>query len=345
MHTSALDICLQNFQDGKVSCVEELCTQLANRILYIPTAAPIQDEDSSAKVNVIEHQEAHRFLIPIFTSEQKLKTWSVLNEHDGSYIRLLGADFCTVLKDKWLLVNEGLQGEVELQPVIVERISELMFEEVPTDNPSDVSYLGSYSLENTSSESEGIENPINYHGRVNERNFIKTVEKAVEKQGQAAQELNTIVKTVRAESGEIETPVRERKKTSENIIRDEEPLRERKITSENVKSDEELSRNRKHTQANIKSWDDEEPVRKRRKTAQEGANGAMQAWNMLKESPPLDESIPFDKISDKAAENQTKIMQTEVDPKDLGKISKKLQESTKEKSEEDEEKSIWGLFK
>ena len=329
MHTSALDICLQNFQDGNVSSVEELCKQLANRILYIPTVAPIADEDSAAKVQVVENQETHRSLILVFTNQQKLKTWSVVNDHDGSSINLLGADFCAVLKDKWLLVNEGLEGEVELQPIIVERISELMFDEVPTDSPEDVSYLDRYSLEN-SDEVKEIENPILYHGRVNERNFIKTVTNTVEEeQSQAAEEVKAIEETLKTSTS---NDIRKRKKTSANVLVDEEKA----------------PRERKHTQGSIKSWDDEEkPSRQRKKTAQEGAIGAMKAWDMLKDSPPLGESIPVNTISDKATESQTKIMQTEVDPKDLGKISKKLQKSAEEKKEssEKEDKSIWGLFK
>lgn len=323
MHTSSLLICLQSFQEGDSACIAELCKQLANRILFIPTTdVPTDDLNSETKVNVIEIREAYRSVIPVFTGEQEFKTWSVEQNHQGGFIRLMGSDLCMVISgNKWLRLNEGLETETELQPTIVKNVIEFAFENSIVSDHEGASYLERYSLENSFKDSSlefiDVENPIQYHGRVNERDFLKII------------------------------PIQKSSEVQEVINKQIEENEEDTIKNEQIELPELIEQKTQAT-TNIRAWDESDNIRKRKKTTQEGTSGAMEAWNMLKECPPLGSSVPVESISDKAVKNQTKIKEIEnLSAKDLSLLSKKLQKEFNNKSQTDqtEDKSIWSLFK
>jgi hypothetical protein len=132
---SVLNLYLQKVKEGEEAYLHKLCERLAERLVHVPTtnATAISDGDGHGmKVNVMRIKEAHRSLIPVFTSEKLLKAWAESRNDSAESIGLLGADFCAVLgKNSWLLINPGSPEACELQPYVVEMIAKAVQDDTP----------------------------------------------------------------------------------------------------------------------------------------------------------------------------------------------------------------------
>ncbi|MBX7139350.1 MAG: SseB family protein [Oligoflexia bacterium] len=128
MSKSLLGFYLQRVAAGDQAFMDKLIPQLAERLLYVP----IQQEansGSSVKINVLRIKEAHRSLVPVFTTERLLKSWCQAKGYESEAVSLLGADLASSLKgDMWLWVNPGTETPVELQPFMVEKVSKAVAE-------------------------------------------------------------------------------------------------------------------------------------------------------------------------------------------------------------------------
>lgn len=125
MRKSLLNLYLQKVSSGDLEYIDRLCSQLADRLIYAPIANS-SETPGSAKTTfaVVKLTEAHRSLVPVFTTEEGLKKWITSSSHSGSSISLLGADFCAALGNKsWLVVDPGSDLSVELQPSFVVKIA------------------------------------------------------------------------------------------------------------------------------------------------------------------------------------------------------------------------------
>ena len=126
MKKSLLHFYLQKVHDGDASHLEQLCAQLADRLVFIPTTSKETMSGGSTLVNVVRISEAHRYMVPIFTDRDGLQVWSAKHASNAASISLLGADLCTVLDSKaWVVVDPGTENVVELQPVMVQKIASM----------------------------------------------------------------------------------------------------------------------------------------------------------------------------------------------------------------------------
>ena len=124
MTKSLLNLYMQKVSQGDESYVAKLITQLADRLVYVPITQRSSDADASAlKVNVVKLKEAHRSLVPVFTSEKLMADWCAKQGSGDESISLLSADLCQALgPDSWVWVNPGSESPVELQPFMVEKL-------------------------------------------------------------------------------------------------------------------------------------------------------------------------------------------------------------------------------
>lgn len=123
---SLLNLYLQKVAEGDESYADRLCAQLCDRLLYVPVAPTEKKAGSETKLtfNVVTIAEAHRSLVPIFTTEEAYKAWVGASQHKGASISLLGADFCAALSgDSWVQVDPGTERKVELPPLLVKKIA------------------------------------------------------------------------------------------------------------------------------------------------------------------------------------------------------------------------------
>ena len=125
---SELALFLQKVADGDQGYLDKLLTRLSDRLLHVPLAAsdatPYGASGSTVKLNVACKTEAHRRLIPVFTSEELLQDWCKVNGYSGQCISILGADLCATLSGAWIMVNPASETAVELQPFLVEKIAQ-----------------------------------------------------------------------------------------------------------------------------------------------------------------------------------------------------------------------------
>lgn len=125
MQKSLLNIYLQKVAQGDQSALENLCKRLAERLLIVPTVKGRSGEkgDLEVKVSVVRLQEAHRTVVPVFTSERTFSDWCVSEKQQCDSISLLGADMCMALGvSSWIVIDPGAAHSAELQPFVVEKI-------------------------------------------------------------------------------------------------------------------------------------------------------------------------------------------------------------------------------
>ena len=123
MNKSLLTLYLQRVKGGDEAYLDKLLSQLAERLLYVPTESDPSESGEGVSVKIIRTIEAHRTLVPVFTSETLLKTWTTENNLPSYSISLLGADLASALRaDSWFVINPSSDTAVELQPFMVERL-------------------------------------------------------------------------------------------------------------------------------------------------------------------------------------------------------------------------------
>ena len=123
MNKSLLTLYLQRVKGGDSAYVDKLLAQLAERLLYVPTESDPNETESCVSVRVVRTVEAHRAVVPVFTSKELLDGWAAKNNLTISFISLLGADLSSALRsDSWLCINPDSDTAVELQPFMIERL-------------------------------------------------------------------------------------------------------------------------------------------------------------------------------------------------------------------------------
>lgn len=123
MHKSLLGLYIQRVAAGDQSFVDRLISQLSERLLFIPIEQRTAD---GCRIKVTIVQEAYRTLIPAFTSEAMFEAWCRSHNRSTDKVALLGADLSVALTgSSWLWVNPGSDSPIELQPFLVERLSQV----------------------------------------------------------------------------------------------------------------------------------------------------------------------------------------------------------------------------
>ncbi len=123
MNKSLLTLYLQRVKEGDNSYVDKLLAQLAERLLHVPTDSDPLESAGNVTVKIIRTKEAHRAVVPVFTSSDLLKSWAEKNNLPSYSISLLGADLSMALSsDSWLVINPDSETAFELQPFMVERL-------------------------------------------------------------------------------------------------------------------------------------------------------------------------------------------------------------------------------
>jgi len=124
MKKSVLNLYLQKVAAGDESYLDKLLLQLGERLIYIPILEKLQSSGQQGlKVNIVRLKEAHRSVVPVFTSERELTQWCGKEGYANESISLLGSDLAAALKSEtWLRVNPGSEDSVELQPFLVKKL-------------------------------------------------------------------------------------------------------------------------------------------------------------------------------------------------------------------------------
>ncbi|MFM1847263.1 MAG: SseB protein N-terminal domain [Pseudomonadota bacterium] len=123
MQKSTLSLYIQKVSEGDRSFLARLCAQLADRILYVPTKAQAKS-GQRVKVSIFRLSEEGKTIIPVFTTEKKLKDWALHGQRTVDSISLLGADFCSALDgESSIWVDAGSEPSVKLPPEIVREIT------------------------------------------------------------------------------------------------------------------------------------------------------------------------------------------------------------------------------
>lgn len=135
MSKSLFNLYLQKVSEGDQSFIDRLCERIADRLILIPCIEQQKAADGGTKINVVKINEAHRSLIPIFSSAKLLKQWAQKTGHSEDFVSVLGADFCAALsEDSWLAVDPGSSTQVELQPYLVSKIAQFESNESRTES-------------------------------------------------------------------------------------------------------------------------------------------------------------------------------------------------------------------
>ena len=123
MQKSTLALYIQKVAEGDKSFAGRLCAQLADRLVYVPTRAQAKS-GQRVKVSILRLFESGSFVVPVFTTERKLREWSHPENHDLETISLLGADFCSALDGNTSIwVDPGAEPNVKLSPAFVRDIA------------------------------------------------------------------------------------------------------------------------------------------------------------------------------------------------------------------------------
>lgn len=130
MSKSLFNLYLQKVAEGDPNYLEKLLARLSDRLIYIPVSKKSSISSSGSGTNisisVLCLKEAHRSLVPAFTSEKVLTKWCAEKGYSGESIALLGADLCAALKNNsWLVINPGSDNPVELQPFMVQKLCKI----------------------------------------------------------------------------------------------------------------------------------------------------------------------------------------------------------------------------
>ena len=134
MQKSLLNVYLERMSKGDVTCAEKLCNRLADRLVYVPV---IEENgavgNSATKVSVVKINGDNHQSVPMFTDEKALEAWTKENSHEGSWISLLGADFCRALApDIWVLIDPASNAPVEFPPILVTKVWEEAYADIET---------------------------------------------------------------------------------------------------------------------------------------------------------------------------------------------------------------------
>ena len=163
---SVLFLYLEKIAGGDESCIDNLCKRLADRLIHVPivteTASktntktkskaksksksksktkakskakvkeePQKNEDPRLKrINVVCVKYNRKKFVPIFTSEELLKSWCKKKKLKVDSISLLGADLCMALANtKSIWIDPTSKHSVKLKPDDVQKISNIVLEE------------------------------------------------------------------------------------------------------------------------------------------------------------------------------------------------------------------------
>lgn len=136
MAKSLLNLYIQRVSSGDDSYVKRLLFQVAERLIYVPISEETEKETAEVSVIVVTIKEAHRLIVPIFTTEKLLVDWCRRYEHTGESIAVFGADLGAALpEDAWVVINPGSDQSVELQPFMISELKGIASEQLPQDEP------------------------------------------------------------------------------------------------------------------------------------------------------------------------------------------------------------------
>lgn len=142
MRKSLLNLYMQKVASGDLSYLDRLCKQLADRLVFTPvTSSNTTGESGRAKAtfSVLRINEAHRSLVPLFTTERRFKEWSEREKHSGGSISLLGGDFCSALgAGAWVTLDPGFEDAIELDPVFVAKVAASGMSEEPAEEEPEI---------------------------------------------------------------------------------------------------------------------------------------------------------------------------------------------------------------
>lgn len=142
MAKSLLNLYLQRVSEGEEGYTDRLLSQLAERLVYVPVERNKGGEADTITVNAIRIKEAHRSVVPIFTSEIQLKDWSAAQGFLTPSISLFGADLVMALPEEaWVVVNPGSEAPVELQPSVLDKLRDIGESQSADDEPVELDPL------------------------------------------------------------------------------------------------------------------------------------------------------------------------------------------------------------
>lgn len=128
MERSIINLYLSKVKDGDASFYDKLCTQLADRLLYIPVlddrSVRTEADDSKTSVRVLSSVLDGKSMIAVFTSGQRYRNWESMHGTNGHFIQMLGGEFCLTLGDQtWLIVDDGARNSLQIEPKWVRHIA------------------------------------------------------------------------------------------------------------------------------------------------------------------------------------------------------------------------------
>lgn len=129
MQRSQLSLYIKKYKEGDVSYTERLCSQLADRLVFVPVpeAGIVTDPQSlRTKVKVIRVTDERGKAVPVFTSSERFHKWSLSGAGRVESVSLLGGDFCATLDTHTsLLLDEGSDESVKIPPLLVKKIGDI----------------------------------------------------------------------------------------------------------------------------------------------------------------------------------------------------------------------------
>lgn len=133
---------LKRVADGDRSAISKLTNKLADKLVYVPTAAPgLGTRARIEKVQVLKIPKNGAACVPIFTSSRLFQDWAKKDDHQGDSISLLCADLAIALRNEdattSFIVDYGSEHEATLDYAVIKAISESAPEEIVyEDDPS-----------------------------------------------------------------------------------------------------------------------------------------------------------------------------------------------------------------
>ncbi len=125
MQKSLIDLYMTRISSGDLSCVERLCQQLYDRLVYIPAIA-VRSSGRMVNVEVVRLSSGEKRIVPIFTSEKRLKTWRDVHPEVTESISVLGGDLFSVLRpDVGVIIDPGVDHSVTLESEALLKIGEV----------------------------------------------------------------------------------------------------------------------------------------------------------------------------------------------------------------------------
>lgn len=130
MDKSLLSFFLDKVANGEKGYEENLCRQLADRLVYVPILAEETFDSAGSsggvKVEVLRLKDGDFTLVPVFSTDFRFTEWAQKNNHSSGSICLLAGDLCRTLgPEAWVVVDTGYPTSVKLEPRLVKRVSEV----------------------------------------------------------------------------------------------------------------------------------------------------------------------------------------------------------------------------